>query len=396
MGSIITLGIDKFELEWGKNHCFTNHSALFLPSDVARIPYYYADDEVVVKDGLSRTLGSIKIRLDLMGYSLRCLPRLYQDSVDSMPDCYPNCPITYDQFSAIIKSINLDNVDLDDEEADYDLGEYVSKKIFLEPEIKKGIPNGVEINNDLGTIYENMDTYIILRLLAENENNLDKLVQWRYTDVIEGGWVDPESLFQPLDDKLKILIVTEGTSDSFIIKRAIQELRPVIGDFFYFADMEENYPFTGTGNLTNFVKGLSRIKLQNNVLVLFDNDTAGVEAFERCLKLDCPNNICICKLPDHKDFKNFKTEGPSGHSIENINGRAVAIESFLDLPESSFVRWRSYSDSLKQYHGVLENKDECVRVFKEAQLTNGKYDTSRLIYLIDYLVDQWVSRIDAG
>ena len=141
MGSIITLGIDKFELEWGKNHCFTNHSALFLPSDVARIPYYYADDEVVVKDGLSRTLGSIKIRLDLMGYSLRCLPRLYQDSVDSMPDCYPNCPITYDQFSAIIKSINLDNVDLDDEEADYDFN------IIGNTEMKIYLPDLTKKNN---------------------------------------------------------------------------------------------------------------------------------------------------------------------------------------------------------------------------------------------------------
>ncbi len=29
MGSMITLGIGKMELEWGKNNMFNNHSCLF-------------------------------------------------------------------------------------------------------------------------------------------------------------------------------------------------------------------------------------------------------------------------------------------------------------------------------------------------------------------------------
>ncbi|GHU84129.1 hypothetical protein FACS189415_7720 [Bacteroidia bacterium] len=59
-------------------------------------------------------------------------------------------------------------------------------------------------------------------------------------------------------------------------------------DFFTFVDMEENYPFTGTGNLFRFCQGLSSIKIQNKVLVVFDNDLEGVSNYDRVQKLKTP------------------------------------------------------------------------------------------------------------
>ena len=87
--------------------------------------------------------------------------------------------------------------------------------------------------------------------------------------------------------------------------------------------------------------------------------------------------------------------GPNGQSVEDINGSAVAIECFLDMSKisstKSYLRWTSYNHELKRYQGELEHKDELVRIFKRANLTDGSYNTDRLQFLLDYLVDQWVT-----
>jgi hypothetical protein len=50
--------------------------------------------------------------------------------------------------------------------------------------------------------------------------------------------------------------------------------------------MDEGYPFSGTGSLFNFTKGLISIAIQNNVIVLYDNDVEGVFNFNRKRSLD--------------------------------------------------------------------------------------------------------------
>jgi hypothetical protein len=54
MGSLITLGLGKLELDWGKNSIFVNHSALFLRSDISQAPYYYAEGVVECKRAYAR------------------------------------------------------------------------------------------------------------------------------------------------------------------------------------------------------------------------------------------------------------------------------------------------------------------------------------------------------
>lgn len=395
MGSVITLGIERFEIDWGKGSRVNDHSSLFLPTDFKDIPYFYADDVIEMKEGLSRRLGSVKNRLDLLGYSMCNLPNLYQDALACCPEYYPEITVTFEEFSSVLRSVNLDAILMDAEDCcEYDLGEFVSAYVFKDPEIKKHLPIGMDPEKDLGTFFENIDPYIVLRLLAENDKNLDRLVQWRYADYVDGGWAKKEDLLKPLPDHDKILLVTEGSTDSYIIERVLRELRPDIADFFHFIDMKEHYPFTGTGNLLRFCEGLASIKVQNKVLVLFDNDTAGTEGYEKCLKLNCPKNMVICKLPDNKYFNRFKTQGPSGISFENINGAAVAIECFLDLnkggKDEGCIRWASYNESLDRYHGVLDQKNSYVNAFKRAKsISDGNYDSSRLEFLIDYLIEYW-------
>src|SRR5262245_9825608 len=82
MGSMISLALGRLEVDWGKNNGFIDHSALFQPSDVAPIPYYYAGAkrtdggeqawEVVseIKDGLSKPLSQIVERINLLGHTM--------------------------------------------------------------------------------------------------------------------------------------------------------------------------------------------------------------------------------------------------------------------------------------------------------------------------------------
>jgi hypothetical protein len=198
MGSMITLGINKFEIDWGKNNVFSDHSCLFIPSDICLIPYYYVDNIVEMKEGYSRKLGSIKKRLDLLGYSLQSLAKIYEEHIEMVPEYYPDVSITFEQFCNIIRSINLEKVGLDVNYGDYDLGEYVSQCIFQDPEVSKHLPKNVSVDKDLGTFFENLDPYITLRLLADNSENSNSLVQWRFADVVEGGWVNKEEIIKPL------------------------------------------------------------------------------------------------------------------------------------------------------------------------------------------------------
>lgn len=397
MGSIISLGIDNFEIDWGKNNHFLDHSVLFLPSDVSEIPYQYANGETKNKEGYSRKLSSVKKRLDLLGYSLKSLRKIFYDHVESIPDYYPDIPISFEQFFSAFISIDIDQINPDEMYADYSLGEYVSRYIFQIPEIKNRLPSDIEIDSDLGTFFENLHPYILLRILAEKDEYSERYVHWDFADVVDNGWVDRADVVKELPSSNKILVVTEGTSDSCIIERALSELRPEIADFFYFVDMEEHYPFTGTGNLFRFCQGLSRIQIQNKVLVLFDNDAAGVETFQKLQSIAKPSNMHFCMLPEHELFSNFQTIGPHGNSYEDINGSAVAIECFLDLNtvtnENRCVRWTSFNDKLHRYQGSIIGKNMLVKEFHKANLTDGSYDTSRLKFLLDHLVEEWVENV---
>ena len=159
--------------------------------------------------------------------------------------------------------------------------------------------------------------------------------------------------------------------------------------------MEENYPFTGVGNLYNFCLGLIRIHIGNRIIVIFDNDTAGIEKYELLRTIKKPNSLLITRLPNFDEFSDFRTFGPQGEAHENINGKAVSIECFLDFASVNqipSIRWTSYNKKLDQYQGELISKDSYVRVYKGCSLTDGSYNSGKLNYLINYLLNQWVCR----
>jgi len=384
MGSYISLGVGELELDWGKNFGFRDYSKLFLPSDKKDIPYYYADDEVILKPGYSTSLGRVKNRLELLGYSLQTLSSHFQDHNDNYPDYLEQPEISFETMLSIFSKINIADYKNKKEDGDYDLGEYVIENIFLN-ETFKDLKEHIDIKDkDIGAYFENLDPLFTLRLLIENPNNLEMNLEWRTQDVIDGGWTNEKEIFVGVEEADKFLIVTEGSSDTFIIKKSLELLKPDILDFFTFVDMEDNYPFTGTGNLYRFCQGLTSIRIQNKTLVLFDNDLEGVDKFNKTNNLNLPRQMKIMKLPEPEEFTNFLTVGPTGETSENINGKAVAIECFLDLSKSKpKIRWTNYNKDFDAYQGSLENKDNYVREFKRVKNANDDYDFTKLTKLLD-------------
>jgi hypothetical protein len=64
MGFIITLGLDRLELDWGKNGVGIDHSKLFLPGDIRDVTYFYADNEREVKPGYDTRLKKYQGELE--------------------------------------------------------------------------------------------------------------------------------------------------------------------------------------------------------------------------------------------------------------------------------------------------------------------------------------------
>ena len=408
MGSYITLDIGKLQVDWGKNSNFFDHSPLFRPSDVREIPYLYANDVVIEQEGYARKLSRISRRLDLLGYDYISAESMYKRAALEYMDSGFAITLPFDLYRNAVKKIDIskpdsskmESVDFSDRRS---LGLYVAKCVLDQPEIKTHpcaeVISGREVcgtpSDATEYFLQGLNPYIILRLLADNPVNADVELYWYYYDVVYNGWVEREQIVKELTPENKILLVTEGTSDALVLRKSIEELYPDISDFFEFIDVTEKFPFTGTGNLYNFCVALCQIKIQNQVMVVFDNDTAGIEKYRKALELVRPKSFMITRLPDHADFSEFPTIGPHGESADNINGRAVAIECFLDLCSTELlprVRWGSYNKGEQKYQGELESKDEYVRAFKSASLTSGEYNTTKLKYLVDWLISEWLHR----
>ena len=391
MSTEIRLSVGRLEVDWGRNFNFADHSQLFQPCDLAEVPYYWRTGNHVYRDGeedfeyeittemgegLSKPIEHVVERLELLGYSMNYARREFEYV----------CRMTRvdtERFSFEQLAEALATVDVAAVSADYgDEGRYARffRYVLFD---KLGLEDLVDdpqyVQGDAGEGMENLSAYTLLRLVAENPSARNLPVIWHFADVEEDeGWPRREDIVRPVDLENRFLIVTEGSSDEKAIGHALNLLKPHVADFFYFVNMGEGYPFTGTGNLHNFTKGLIAISVQNNVVVLYDNDAEGVLGFGKTVGLNVPDNMRVLRLPDLEEFREFKTVGPSGEEYADINGRAAAIECYLDVGPEAVVRWKNYKKELNAYHGELVRKGDAMRSFLRRSAVGEDYDFSKI------------------
>jgi hypothetical protein len=161
----------------------------------------------------------------------------------------------------------------------------------------------------------------------------------------------------------KILVLTEGRTDTRILSKSLAVLYPHLADLYSFLDYEAFNLGGGTGNLASLVKGLAGVGIGNRVIALFDNDSAGAVQANEVRKLNLPDNFRILTLPDLKFAKRYPTVGPNGTLRTDINGCACGIELYLGTAALTGedglltpVQWGGYEAKVKRYQGELTDK----------------------------------------
>lgn len=391
MGSSVSLDVGSLELDYSKGEYFNNHSKLFMQSDYGVINTHIYEDELHEETGFSRTLGKVKLRLDLLGYKLKDIQTVYEKSIlDFFEEAFLEL-VSFEDFVKVVSAMNIDDLESLSENSGLTFYDYLSEVVFKQNGFEDAKEPILANSDNFFLFLDRLHPYAYMRLLAENPKNQHVKVMWRTQEIVEGRLVTKDELHTGVDDEHKFLIITEGSSDLFIIKKAMTLLRPDVTDFFTYVDMKEHYPFTGTGSLYKFFQGLSSIGMLNKCLFIFDNDAEGVEKYEKTAEIKAPRNLKVMKLPDLEEFSNFVTEGPTGRHYADVNGKAVAIECFLDLSykvsKEPVVRWSLYKSDMKTYHGALEEKEHYTKQFKKVKSIHDRYDFRKLNLLIDHIVD---------
>jgi len=172
--------------------------------------------------------------------------------------------------------------------------------------------------------------------------------------------------------KSKTIVLTEGKTDAWVLKETLDLLYPHLKNYYTFLDFDSTSYGGGVGNLTNIVKAFSGAGIVNNVIALFDNDTAGLSACKLLDQIKIPNNIAILRLPSMEFLKNYPTLGPSGSVNLDINGMAASIELYFgedvlktDGENLVPVQWTGYIKPERQYQGEVAEKALLHNRFKD-------------------------------
>lgn len=408
MGSMIHLAVGRLEIDWGKNWGFRDHSALYQVADIAPVPYHYATEgsgyidsagefhcETVTeyKEGLAKPLGEVIDRIELLGHTLAICEKEF--SFFSKLNDFDIEQFSFGQLREALATVDVHAVSPDYGEGGEDFGKFFRREIFPRIGIDRIVHDPRYVRYYAAQGMENLSAYTILRLLAENPTARDLPVYWAFKDIEDGGYASRNEFVRLLDQSNRFLIVTEGSSDAAIIRHAFSILKPHVADFFDYVDMGEGYPFSGTGNLYNFVKGLISIAVQNNVIVVFDNDAEGIVSFNRCRELNVPDNMRILRLPDIPESYKFETVGPNGRHENDINGQGAAIECYLDLDGKPLIRWNNYVAKIDAYQGELIGKDRYMRTFLNQREKDEGYDYGKISSVLEMIITNCVGMREA-
>ena len=415
MGTAITLEAGPVGLDYSKNHMGADYGFLYQPGDDTRrlsdqinYEYYKANPDdgaiAVSEEAFVRPLSRVLPRLSVLGLTLDRARDEYEglcrETIDSEEDEETRNLLTFEEFCRVVCRYQL--TDLNDEyiESDNPDQERLARGRFASDAIQfDRLPW-----NDNSDLYWSEASYFsaklcilsapsMLQIFGLNPGNADTEIVWQFGPLVNSGWANRDS-FQPgarRGDAL--LVVTEGKSDVHILRRALAVYRPDVADFFRFIDVTEPHHFWGAGKVVNFAEGLLRIDVQNKILILLDNDAEGVGAYQKLKKLPFPPNMIPMLLPELDEFRNFPARGPEGIKSSDINGRAAAIECYLDFElegePAAQVIWSNYKPDTDSWQGALAGKERYTDHFRkqtDESLRGGGYDCSKLLAVLDALI----------
>ena len=404
MGTSVSLRIGVFEIHAGRNEWYQDYSGLFQSGDLVEVSRGDRMNGAPARCVLRKPFSDVLERLNLLGICEQTvkiefgkLAEEHSFLTEGDVEAQEREQLRFDVFRSLLAAIDASSVD---DSRIY--GTYEGYAGLFEQGISPALSLSLthEQAESAGEILTYMGGYSVLWLLAQNESNLQHDVIWDFADHVAAGYSTTEEHVQPVRREDRFLIVAEGSSDSAILEKAFRLRRPAVYDFFYFIDAErERFPFAGHGGLKNFCRGLITISVLNQTVILFDNDAAGLSSFNETAEMALPTNIRVLRLPDLPEGALFATIGPDGESEGEINGRAAAIETYLDLSigPSPRIRWKQFEEVIGQYHGELESKQMYAQAFYELR-DPGNYDFRKLELVLNTITDTCIgiARARAG
>lgn len=217
-----------------------------------------------------------------------------------------------------------------------------------------------------------------LRLMLDSCPETATLI-YDLTDLHLSGWVDgAEDLVEYADYLIsenfvllrRTIVLTEGSTDKWILERSLNLLYPHLSDYFSFLDFEGARIGGGAGALANIVKAFAGAGIVNRIVAVFDNDTAAEAAIQTLGAIPMPSNIAVLQYPALDLASNYPTVGPTGPVSMDVNGLAGSIELYLGTDvladnkgKLTPVQWRGFDRNLGKYQGEVLNKSSLQHLF---------------------------------
>jgi hypothetical protein len=185
------------------------------------------------------------------------------------------------------------------------------------------------------------------------------------------------------DATRRSIVLTEGSTDKWILERSLKLLYPHLAEYFTFMDFEGARVAGGAGSLAAMVKAFVGAGIVNRIIAIFDNDTAGASAIHSLRQIALPPNIKVLSYPDLVLASHYPTLGPSGSATVDVNGLAGSIELYLGSDalggpaDLRPVQWKGYDEALKRYQGEVIGKQEIIQRFAR-KLQRAEEDSEQL------------------
>jgi hypothetical protein len=216
------------------------------------------------------------------------------------------------------------------------------------------------------------DPRVALTLLLERTRKSTDVVL-DLTDLLDGGWLESDEVphrtslsrfANEVASSGPIVVVTEGRTDSDLLRRATALAAPELAHAFSFLDFEGFSAPGGVDRVVSLTRGMAAAQVMNRVLAVLDNDTAGRQGLQQLHRSKLAPRMTATLLPNVAYARSYPTIGPNGLQNGDVNGRAVTIEMMFGLqvlrdPTSGDlapVRWIGYNDMIADYQGKLEDK----------------------------------------
>ena len=257
---------------------------------------YDDPDEVVNVVYYSAPVSVVRDRLDLKGYTLDAVKRAFKKRIKVQERFYSEptegMEAYYNSRARILKNLTVE--------------EWLTtlrkiKNAGLANPLRKMTPY-----QEIATLehfmleedwygFSGVDLNVPLRLALEICDEGTHFIN-DLTDVVSSGYINKKedcvalaSEFSSSEhlSRSKIIVLTEGRSDGWILSESMKVLYPHLYDYFGFMDFETARVEGGASPLVKIVKSFAGAGIMNKVIAIFDNDTAGHEAVRslRSIKL---------------------------------------------------------------------------------------------------------------